>query len=53
MANLLPLIVLGLLMVGALPVWPWSKGWGWSLFGILAVGFVTLLLFRVSVVPEA
>jgi hypothetical protein len=51
--NLLPLILIGLLMVGAVPIWPWSKGWGWAPFGIVAIGFATLLLFRFSVVPEA
>lgn len=51
-ANLLPLIVIGLLVLGAVPVWPWSKGWGWAPFGILAIAFATLLLFRLSVVPE-
>jgi hypothetical protein len=52
-ANLLPLILIGLLMVGAIPVWPWSRGWGWAPFGIVAIGFATLLLFRWSVLPEA
>lgn len=52
-ANLLPLIAIGLLTVGAIPVWPWSKGWGWAPFGIVAIGFATLLLFRLSIVAEA
>lgn len=52
MVNLVPLIVIGLLGVGALPVWPWSKGWGWAPFAIVAIGFVTLLLFRLSIVEE-
>lgn len=52
-ATNLPLILIGLLLVGAVPVWPWSRGWGWAPFGIVAVGFATLLLFRFSVVAEA
>ena len=53
MENLVPLIVTGLLAVGAAPLWPWSRGWGWAPFGIVAIGFATLLLFRLSIVPEA
>ncbi|MEX1164794.1 MAG: DUF3309 family protein [Nitriliruptor sp.] len=53
MANLIPLVVIGLLAFGALPVWPWSRGWGWAPFGIVAIGLATLLLFRLSIVPEA
>jgi hypothetical protein len=51
--NLLPLVLIGLLAVGALPIWPWSKGWGWAPFGIVAIGLATLLLFRFAIVPEA
>jgi hypothetical protein len=51
-ANLVPLIAIGLLTLGAAPVWPWSRGWGWAPFGIVAIGFATLLLFRLSVVQE-
>lgn len=52
MADLIPMVLIGLLMVGAIPIWPWSKGWGWAPFGILAIGLGTLLLFRLSVLPE-
>jgi hypothetical protein len=51
--NLLPIVLIGLLAVGALPFWPWSRGWGWAPFGIVAIGLATLLLFRFSIVPEA
>lgn len=53
MLTVLPLVLIGLLAVGALPLWPWSRGWGWAPFGIVAIGLATLLLFRYSVVPEA
>jgi hypothetical protein len=36
------LIVLILLLLGALPVWPYSRSWGYSGSGIL--GFLLLLL---------
>jgi hypothetical protein len=51
--DLLPLVLIGLLAVGALPIWPWSRGWGWAPFGIVAIGLATLLLFRFAIVPEA
>jgi hypothetical protein len=36
------LIILVLLLLGALPVWPYSRGWGYSGSGI--VGFLVLLV---------
>ena len=36
------LIVLILLLLGALPVWPYSRGWGYGGSGI--VGFLLLLV---------
>jgi hypothetical protein len=54
MSNLIPMIVaIGLLTAGAAPLWPWSRGWGWAPFGIFAIGLATLVLFQLSVVPEA
>jgi hypothetical protein len=51
--DVLPIVLIGLLALGALPVWPWSRGWGWAPFGIVAIGLATLLLFRFAIVPEA
>lgn len=39
------LIVLGLLLVGALPVYSYSSGWGYAPSGILTVVLVIVLLF--------
>ena len=36
------LIILVLLLLGALPVWPYSRGWGYGGSGI--VGFLLLLI---------
>ncbi len=36
------LIILILLLLGALPVWPYSRGWGYGGSGI--VGFLLLLV---------
>lgn len=43
---------LGLLVVAALPVWPWSRGWGWAPAGMLAMGLVTFVVFSLSVAAE-
>ena len=38
------LILLVLLLVGAMPAWPYSRGWGYAPSGILGVLVVILLL---------
>jgi hypothetical protein len=41
------LIVLVLLLVGALPSWPYSRGWGYAptgIFGLLVVILLIMLL---------
>ena len=48
--GLILLIVLILLLIGSLPTWPYSRGWGYSgpsILGVLLVIFLVLLLFRV------
>lgn len=40
------LIVLVLLLIGAIPSWPYSRGWGYGPSGILgAILVVVLILF--------
>ncbi len=38
------LIILILLLVGALPAWPYSRGWGYAPGGILATVLVIVLV---------
>jgi len=38
------LIVVVLLLLGALPTWPHSKGWGYAPGGILGVILIVLLI---------
>jgi hypothetical protein len=38
------LIILILLLVGAIPSWPYSRGWGYGPSGILGVVLVVLLI---------
>jgi hypothetical protein len=51
MPNLIPSVILAVLVVAAVPLWPWSRGWTWAPAGMLAMGLATLLLFSYSVVP--
>lgn len=44
------LIVLVLLLVGALPTWPYSTGWGYGPFG--GVGLVVLILLVLLVLRK-
>ncbi len=38
------LVILILLLVGALPSWPYSRGWGYAPSGLLGVILVVLLI---------
>ena len=39
------LILLVLMLVGALPTWPYSRNWGYSPVGIIVVLLVLWLIF--------
>jgi hypothetical protein len=39
------LIILILLLIGALPVWPYSRGWGYYPGGIVGLLLVILLIY--------
>jgi hypothetical protein len=38
------LIVLVLMLVGAVPAWPYSRGWGYGPSGLLGVVLVVMLV---------
>jgi hypothetical protein len=38
------LIILVLLLIGAIPAWPYSRGWGYGPSGLLGVVLVVLLV---------
>lgn len=42
--NTLLLIILVLLLIGALPVYPYSRGWGYYPSGVLTVVVVVVLV---------
>ena len=45
--TLLLAILLILLLVGALPTWPYSSGWGYYPSGVVGVLLIVLLLMLV------
>lgn len=46
--GLVLLIILILLIVGALPAWPYSRGWGYNPAGILAIILIILLILALT-----
>lgn len=42
--GLILLIILGVLLLGAIPSWPYSRGWGYYPSGILGVLLIILLI---------
>jgi hypothetical protein len=42
------LIILGLLLLGALPAWPYSSGWGYYPSGGLGLVLIVLLVLVVT-----
>lgn len=43
-ASTLLLIILILLLIGAVPAWPYNRGWGYGPSGLLGVVLVVLLI---------
>lgn len=46
--NIILLVILILLLVGALPTWPYSSGWGYYPSGGLGLVFIILLILALS-----
>lgn len=42
------LIVLILMLIGAIPAWPHSRGWGYGPSGGLSLVFIVLLILLIS-----
>lgn len=47
MSSTLLLIILIIVLLGALPTWPYSRGWGYFPSGILGVIVVILVIMLV------
>ncbi len=48
MLSTLLLVVLILLLVGAIPSWPYSRGWGYGPSGILGVVVIVVLVLALA-----
>lgn len=46
-----PMVVIAVLLIAAVPAWPWSRGWGWAPAGMLLMGLATLVAFSLTVAP--
>jgi hypothetical protein len=53
MLGLILLIVLILLVFGAVPAWPYSRGWGYGPTGLLGLLLVVLLVMMLFGAIEA
>ena len=48
MLSTILLVVLVLLLVGAIPSWPYSRGWGYGPSGILGVVLIVVLVLALA-----
>jgi hypothetical protein len=48
MLGTILLVVLILLLVGAIPSWPYSRGWGYGPSGILGIVVVVVLILALT-----
>jgi len=42
------LIILILLLLGALPAWPYSRGWGYGPSGIFSIALIVVLVLLLT-----
>ena len=42
------IIILILILVGALPTWPYSRGWGYAPSGILGIVVIVVLILLLT-----
>ena len=48
MLSTLLLIVLVLLLIGAIPSWPYSRGWGYGPSGILGIVLIVVIVLAIT-----
>ena len=48
MLSTVLLVVLILLLVGAIPSWPYSRGWGYGPSGLLSVVLIVVLVLALA-----
>jgi hypothetical protein len=48
MLSTILIIVLVLLLIGALPAWPYSSGWGYAPSGVLTVVLIVIVVLLLT-----
>ena len=48
MLGTILLVVLIVLLIGAIPTWPYSRGWGYAPGGILSVALLVVIVLLVT-----
>ena len=48
MLSTILIVVLILLLIGALPTWPYSSGWGYGPSGIVGVVLIVVLILALT-----
>jgi hypothetical protein len=48
MLSTILLVVLILLLIGAIPSWPYSRGWGYGPSGILGIVLIVVLVLALA-----
>jgi len=48
MLSTILIVVLILLLVGAVPSWPYSRGWGYGPSGILGIVLIVILILALT-----
>ncbi len=51
MLRWLPTLVVLIALLLVAPLWRWSRGWGWTLAGMVGVTLVSIVLFTLSFDP--
>ena len=46
--SLILIVILVLLVVGALPAWPYSSGWGYGPSGVLGLVLVVIIVLALT-----
>jgi hypothetical protein len=48
MLSIVLLVILVLLLIGALPSWPYSSGWGYAPSGVIGVVLVAIVILALT-----
>lgn len=49
----IPVVLVTIVLLLVLPMWPWSRGWGFAPAGMVGVVLVTVGLFLVAALAQS